>query len=417
MPMHDWQKEQWTTRRRDSSNQAPAKAEDKSASFALGNLKSLDSTARARVLSALQARAGNAAVQRLVVRRAPLPGAAPTTPAATGCRTAGPDKVAGSKLLFGLDSTMLLAGQDRELGKLIAQAQKSNKVEIHGYASKEGSPDSNMDLSCRRATAVRDEMKRSKVSAPIEMVGHGATSVYGPAPSNRVVVVVVVPPRAHRPEENVVLGRLATLAVIASSEGTKGGVSGPDFATAVTEFRKVLMARMDAIPMGAPLPPDVDIVMKALILWSRDPGNQWGEGIWDSRELVMTARDYATVPASQYKCNAYVAEVVYQSLGLVFKHIPAKGQPGKFFPYQAKEWHDPAIVIPHFKIVKTPQIGDIYATETHSGIFLGEYAGKMLYVSARDDPSGVFGLSSVQHEHGIQIKVIPKPGVFRRYTP
>ena len=62
-------------------------------------------------------------------------------------------------------------------------------------------------------------------------------------------------------------------------------------------------------------------------------------------------------------------------------------------------------------------MGDVYATKTHSGIYLGEYASKRLYVSARDTGGGVFGLDTVQMKHGVQIKVVPEPGVFRHYTP
>jgi len=214
-----------------------------------------------------------------------------------------------------------------------------------------------------------------------------------------------------------VLVRLDRLAKIASKEGAEEGTTGADFSKAVADFRTALKARMDAVYYDDPLPPDVDIIMKALIVWSRDPGNQWGEGTWDSSDLFMTAHEYATVPASQYKCNAYVAEVIYQSLALVFKHIPAEDSPGHYFPFQAHEWHDSAVVIPHFPVVTTPVMGDVYATETHTGIYLGEYAGKRLYVSARDDAGGVFGLDEVQKKHGVQIKVVPKPGVYRHYTP
>lgn len=350
--------------------------------------------------------------------RAPLPGQAPTARAAPGCQPADKAPVAGAELRFGFDAVKLAPGQELVWGDILADAQLSSTVQIHGYASEDGSPEYNMELSCRRAEAVRDMMRSARVTAAIEVVAHGETSAYGPRPANRVAVVAMQPlPRVTQPEEDVALAKLLSLAATAASEGTKGGISGPDFSKAVTDFRKVLIARMDAVPMFAPLPPDVDIVMKALILWSRDPGNQWGEGVWDSQDLVMTAHDYATVPASQYKCNAYVAEVVYQSLGLVFRHISAADQPGKYFPFQAKEWHDPTVPIPHFPVVTIPKMGDIYATETHSGIFLGEYAGKLLYVSARDDPFGVFGSPSEQREHGIQIKVIPKAGVFRHYTP
>ena len=40
----------------------------------------------------------------------------------------------------------------------------------------------------------------------------------------------------------------------------------------------------------------------------------------------MSAHEYARVPASQYKCNAYVAETQYRSLGLVFK-VHAQASP------------------------------------------------------------------------------------------
>ena len=58
------------------------------------------------------------------------------------------------------------------------------------------------------------------------------------------------------------------------------------------------------------------------MLWSQDAGEQWGEGIWDSDDHVMSAHEYARVPASQYKCNAYVAKTLYRSLGLVSRSTP-----------------------------------------------------------------------------------------------
>ena len=224
-------------------------------------------------------------------------------------------------------------------------------------------------------------------------------------------------PHVESPAESIVLARLDRLATIASGEGTEEGTTGADFAKAVADLRAAIKARMDAVPMADPLPPDVDIIMKALIIWSTDPGNKWGEGRWDSKALILSAHDYATIPASQNKCNAYVAEVVFQSLGLVFKHFPSKEQPGRFFPFRAGEWHDASVAIPHFPAVSTPVMGDVYATSTHSGIFLGEYAGKQLYVSARDEAGGVFAAGTIQEKHGVQIKVIPKPGVFRHFTP
>lgn len=349
---------------------------------------------------------------------ASAPSAPPSGPAsAPSCAVAPATAVDGEKLLFNLDSVDLVPGQDKWLDTLVTEAMLSKDVELHGYASTEGPTAYNMDLSCRRAAAVRDLLVARRVTASMKVVAHGETTDYGPAWSNRAVLLTMTPsPHVATPAESIVLARLDRLATIAATEGTKEGVTGAAFSKAVADFRATLKSRMDAVPVLEPLPPDVDIVMKALIIWSTDPGNQWGEGKWDSKDLVMSAHAYATVPASQYKCNAYVAEVIFQSLGLVFKHIPAD-TPGKFFPFQAREWHDSSVVIPHFPVTTSPVIGDVYATDTHSGIFVGEYAGKQLYVSARDDAGGVFAEGTIQREKGVQIKVIPKPGVFRHFTP
>ena len=41
----------------------------------------------------------------------------------------------------------------------------------------------------------------------------------------------------------------------------------------------------------------------------------------------------------------------------------------------------------------------------------------VLNSSSRDDGDGVFALGKVQHAHGIQIKLMPQGGTYRRYTP
>jgi hypothetical protein len=206
--------------------------------------------------------------------------------------------------------------------------------------------------------------------------------------------------------------RLQQLGEAASTENSEGEA----FRRAVDEFRSLLSLRLDAVPAGAPLSPDVALVMKALLLWSTDPGNKWGEGTWDSSDVIMTASDYATVPASQYKCNAYVAEVIHRSLGLVFRVHASQQQTGKYFPYRAREWGDASVAIPQFTVTTTPALGDIWSNGTHVGIFLGSYADKKLYISARDNGKGVFGLDEkLQAEHGIQIKYLEEGGVYRHY--
>jgi outer membrane protein OmpA-like peptidoglycan-associated protein len=356
------------------------------------------------------------------------PSAAPGAPV---CMAGSPAAVAGKSLLFKFDSVDLLAGQGALVSSLVTEGMLSQDIEVHGYASTEGSAGYNTDLSCRRALSIKDLLTSNLVNAPIKVVSHGETTAYGAASRNRTATLVMTPrknepvtlppgygwPHVETPAESAVLIRLDRLAKVAAPEGPEEGTTGADFSKAVADFRAALKSQMDAVPYSEPLPPDVDIIMKALVIWSTDPGNQWGEGRWDSNDLIMSAHEYATVPASQYKCNAYVAEVVYQSLALVFKHIPAAESPGHYYPFQAHEWHDPTVTIPHFTVVTAPVMGDVYATETHSGIYLGEYAGKRLYVSARDTGGGVFALDSVQKKHGVQIKVIPEPGVFRHYTP
>ena len=60
-------------------------------------------------------------------------------------------------------------------------------------------------------------------------------------------------------------------------------------------------------------------------------------------------------------------------------------------------------------------MGAIWSNGKHTGIYLGHYNGFDLYISARDDGNGVFGLVSVQQEHGIQIKHLPAGGVYRQF--
>jgi len=74
--------------------------------------------------------------------------------------------------------------------------------------------------------------------------------------------------------------------------------------------------------------------IKALALWRDDSGTQWGAR-GNATDLPLSAPDYATVPASQFKCNAYVCEVLYRSRRLVYKVYESDQQAGKYFPYKA----------------------------------------------------------------------------------
>jgi hypothetical protein len=287
-------------------------------------------------------------------------------------------------------------------------------VSIHGFASEEGPPEFNQSLSCLRARKAQEVLSSMGIIAGVTVFAHGA--VVGYRPDHRSVVVHVQHPQRReitRGEQSL-LDRLARLGRVARSEGS----GGADFAQAVDDFRSELASRITSLTAGDPLPDDVQLIMKALLLWSKDPGNQWGEGSWDSTDLVMSAPDYALVPASQYKCNAFVAEVLYNSLGVIQRVHESEESPGKYFPYRANEWGNARLSIPHFTVTAAPQMGDIWSNGSHTGIYLGVYNGKRLYISARDDGNGVYGLrDQVQREHGIQIKYMPEGGVYRRYTP
>jgi outer membrane protein OmpA-like peptidoglycan-associated protein len=228
--------------------------------------------------------------------------------------------------------------------------------------------------------------------------------------------------RSIQPDEQNLLDRLDNLARAAQSEAShsssvREGMQADRFTGAAFSFKKVLKQRLESLYEGQSLPRDLKFVMGALMLWSKDPGNQWGEGSWDSNDLVMSAKEYATVPASQYKCNAYVAEVAYSSFNIVHRVYESDQQKGRYFPFRAKDWGNPDQKIPHFWVVSSPKLGDVWSNGSHTGIYLGTYEGQRLYISARDNGDGVWGLESeIQKAHGIQIKVLEAGGVYRRYT-
>ena len=217
---------------------------------------------------------------------------------------------------------------------------------------------------------------------------------------------------------NTISDKLTALAnsVQVSAPGTSSKET--EFYNAVIGFSANLKRQiLDSVSHSEPMSIPIIMTLESLRLWIEDPGNQWGEGSWDSNDLYMSASCYVTVPASQNKCNVYVAEVIFLATGITFKVYESEEKPGQYFPYRAKDWGDTQKTIPHFVIVNNPQMGDVWSNGGHTGIYLGEYNGVKLYISARDNGDGVYGLNSVQHEHGIQIKQLPEGGVFRTFTP
>jgi outer membrane protein OmpA-like peptidoglycan-associated protein len=389
----------------------------------------------------LQRAAGNAAVGRLLARRpdTPVPADAERDHGAGG---AAPVLRDGINVYFRRNSAALREDAEAHGSQLVTSAASAVKahlgrhpdatVTLSGYASEEGSPSRNQVLSERRAHRVAELLAAAGIPrSRLAPVGRGVSRDQPGLAWNRRVLVEVpndsspresdddtTPAKPFRSrgftwKEGGMASRLESLAYVAGKEGPEGKA----YAAAVNDFRKELGRRLMAQNEGDPLPPDLAIVMRALMLWSRDSGTQWGEGIWDSRDLTLTAADYATVPASQNKCNAYVAEVLYGAVGTVHRVHQSNEQARRWFPYRAREWSNPSQVIPNYPVVASPQLGDVWALEGHVGVYLGEYAGRTIYISARDDGSGVFALDKVQHAHGIQIKFMKPGGTYRRYTP
>jgi peptidoglycan hydrolase-like protein with peptidoglycan-binding domain len=235
-----------------------------------------------------------------------------------------------------------------------------------------------------------------------------------------------------------ILDKLRLLAYATAAERTTPPVKkfgSPNFDVAVLFFSHELERQLKAIDLSRPIPPSpLRITVEALNLWLADTGRIWGTSD-ETADYNSPAQCYATVKGDDSKCNIYVAEVIYGATGITHKAHAEKGEIGRYFPYRAAEWADTSKFIPYFRLDNAdPKMGDIWAAITevntftrnlaHVGIYLGEYAGVKLYISARDNGNGVYGIGRVQHEDGIQIKELvdpgkkpPKGGVFREFDP
>ncbi len=212
--------------------------------------------------------------------------------------------------------------------------------------------------------------------------------------------------------EQAALDKLQALA----DQSMKEGKGGEAFAESIRMLSSDLRNKLLSVEDPEQLPDNLKITMAALDLWGKDPGNQWGEGSWDSEDLDMSAPEYATVDEGQYKCNAFVAEAIYQGTGQVHKAIPSKEEPGKYFPYQAEQWGDANTDIENFDVTTNPQMGAVWSNGDHTGIYLGEYNGQKIYISARDRGYDAYGTDEVQHSHGIQIKQLGEGGVYQQFN-
>jgi peptidoglycan hydrolase-like protein with peptidoglycan-binding domain len=268
-----------------------------------------------------------------------------------------------------------------------------------------------------------------------------------PAPSlgSQPVQGVAIPAQYQK-----ILDKLDQLASIADNDIAVFG--SPNFDGAVRLFRNHLASQLGTIDFSRPnvIPPSaLAITLQALKLWAEDDGKTWGASD-DTADFVSSAGCYATVKSHENKCNIYVTDVIYRATGVTFKDIPEKvskppnmnphikhkespQETGKYIPFRARDWGNPSTKIPHFQVTSNPKMGDIWGTvyphtftqdSGHVGIYLGEYDGIKIYVSARSDADGVYGIGPIQHEYGVQIKElippkdgVPNGGTYREYSP
>ncbi len=302
---------------------------------------------------------------------------------------------------------------------------KDARIVIAGYASVEGDAEHNRLLSERRAWTVKRVLEAAGVpEEQLADVGRGADNTWpSPAQNRRVEIEVPVDTEARgarqqrhdkRPitdSEEALLDRLDRLAQFTGS----GTHEAFEFALAVLAFEATLRRRIKAVDVGKPLPEDVRITLEALTLWANDDGRTWGHAA-ANRGVNLSAPQYAAVAGHMNKCNIYVAEILNRTVGTLQLIHASDRQIGKYFPYRAEEWGDTKTVIPEYPVVSVPRMGDVWSNGHHVGIYLGTYKGNRLYVSARNDTDGVWGLKGLQYEHGVQIKLMPEGGVLRRHV-
>jgi len=96
---------------------------------------------------------------------------------------------------FDLDKAQLKPGHLAMIGLVKAMwgaGGGRDPLEIHGYASCDGKPNANADLSCRRAEAVKAECIKRGVTTSIKTFAHGETDEFGASlDSNRRVIVSI----------------------------------------------------------------------------------------------------------------------------------------------------------------------------------------------------------------------------------
>jgi outer membrane protein OmpA-like peptidoglycan-associated protein len=104
-----------------------------------------------------------------------------------------------SLFLFKISCDEFEAGEEVRLREFARGILEGEIVEIHGFASADGDPTFNENLSCARAQAAKDILIQESVTANMTLFQHGATP--GEGTSRRSVVITFGPQPTPEPEE------------------------------------------------------------------------------------------------------------------------------------------------------------------------------------------------------------------------
>lgn len=141
-----------------------------------------------------------------------------------------------------VDSTVHLTSLVARVRQHFADVGPDAALELHGFASEEGTPDHNLDLSARRAQFVRDVLVYAGVPADrIRAVGLGETTSMPGRPWNRRVEICLTPTVEHidMEEETVRTG-------VDCANPPAGGVSS------LTEYALLVACVERALPTLGP---------------------------------------------------------------------------------------------------------------------------------------------------------------------
>ncbi|MGD8405173.1 MAG: DUF4157 domain-containing protein [Anaerolineales bacterium] len=96
-------------------------------------------------------------------------------------------------------------GEEARLRRVAATIGPLDRVDVDGFASEEGDPGFNEELSCARAQAVAQTLLREGVAGSITLYSHGATPG-GREDRRSAVITITAPPAQIQPKTIIVIG-------------------------------------------------------------------------------------------------------------------------------------------------------------------------------------------------------------------